>query len=753
MKLLVHPNPRFLISRALVLSAFLTLYMIPLLQAQKSTILDKWHYSEILGEIRNYRIFLPPSYYKDSLKHYPVIYYYHGWSQRYFGVTRDASFPDEDSLNIRNISEYVATHDVIVVRPDGYDRWPWEKYERRPYNIGEQNTYRQFPAYFPELVEYIDDHYRTIPDRTHRAIAGLSMGGFMSWWIGGKYPHLLCAAGNFCGSTEFKVGSLKFPVEYSHKYMYNNYGGMRVLLHYGTKDFIRSYHEDVNRIWSNVMDNYSFRIYDTIHVSAGLKDMFDQFMETFKNPLPIPDRWNHIDVYPKFEIWGYKISGSRQVPGFTVLENINSKGFRCSVREYLPGGPLMPHVEVIMITPPVYEKGKLYTIHDRDDYFNKLTRRLVRSDDEGRLHIILSGSKHEIGITSGQTGPNITLAGWQLMQRPVAVTLKEQNLKIKLLNKGGKLAHNITARVHTNNPHVTFSVAEAKLGDLSTDEIKEMIIPFRITSGNGTSSSLKISLLISDASGKTWNEDVVIPVWYKIIKTDKFEIADGRRIRVAKAAIDTTTLFLGHGNGDGKADPGESVILLFKDGDMLRRAEAFTTDKYVNPFGISIRHSDSWTKFDWNGATAKYSEILISGDCPSKHELEIYTKYQVPDTTPFHHFIRSQVRIKISGDYDRTPPILQWINVPGDNTIQARIIDGSKIKSVTANLTSVYYPGKVFKVELYDDGKNGDKSAEDMIFSYKIPASGFNTYKTEITATDIHGNTMTERSQKIFVLQ
>ncbi len=56
-------------------------------QADKVTIIDSRHYSNVFGEIRNYRIFLPPGYYESPQKRYPVIYFYHGWSQRYFGST------------------------------------------------------------------------------------------------------------------------------------------------------------------------------------------------------------------------------------------------------------------------------------------------------------------------------------------------------------------------------------------------------------------------------------------------------------------------------------------------------------------------------------------------------------------------------------------------------------------------------------------------------------------------------------------
>jgi hypothetical protein len=287
-----------------------------------------------------------------------VIYFLHGWSQRYFGIGPIYSDPYEEGTDNKgdNIANFVSTHDVIVVKSDGYNKDPEEEYYLRPYNIGTRKqveTYRQFPVYYPELVNYIDATYKTIPDREHRAISGLSMGGFMTYWIGGKYPQLFSAAGNFCGSTEFFVGPRTFPVEYHHKYMFKNYGGMNVRLNYGDQDFIRSYHEDVNRVWTQVMDNYDFKIYNAAHSTCGLGEMFGFLLNTFNNPPAKPLKWAHIDVYPEFTVWDYNINTDRNVPGFTVLENVDKRGFRCSVREFLPDGELLPFVNVMVTTPPI----------------------------------------------------------------------------------------------------------------------------------------------------------------------------------------------------------------------------------------------------------------------------------------------------------------------------------------------------------------------------------------------------------------
>src|SRR5690349_18171381 len=289
--------------------------------SQEATIIDSRHYSNVFAEIRNFRIFLPKGYSADAQKRYPVIYFFHGWGQRYFGEGSDeyAGYDKGNQNKGDNIANYVAKHNVIVVKADGYNRRSNEEYYRRPYNVLPVETYRQFPIYFPELVNFIDAHYRILSDRRHRAISGLSMGGFMTFFLAAKYPHLVSSAGSFCGSPEFTIGPIDFPVEYKHMDMYRNFEGINVRLHYGDKDFIRSYHNDMNRMWSQVMDNYKWKIYDAEHSTCGLGEMFDSIMSTFDHPLAKPARWNHTDVYPEFDVWNYHVSSDRTVAGFTIL--------------------------------------------------------------------------------------------------------------------------------------------------------------------------------------------------------------------------------------------------------------------------------------------------------------------------------------------------------------------------------------------------------------------------------------------------
>src|SRR5262249_43821205 len=137
---------------------------------------DRTHQSQVFGETRSYRIFLPPAY-AASQKRYPVIYWFHGWSERFnqsaYGQPGH-NYDEGADFGGDTIASFVATHDVIVVKWDGWNpRKPNEAY-LRPYNVSPVETARQFPLYFPELVDHIDHTWRTIPGRDHRAVTGYS---------------------------------------------------------------------------------------------------------------------------------------------------------------------------------------------------------------------------------------------------------------------------------------------------------------------------------------------------------------------------------------------------------------------------------------------------------------------------------------------------------------------------------------------------------------------------------------------------
>src|ERR1051326_5600236 len=74
---------------------------------------DRTHDSQVFGETRNYRIFLPPDY-ATSGKRYPVIYWFHGYSERYnkpVDNPKDRNYDAGSDYGGDTIAGYVGSHD------------------------------------------------------------------------------------------------------------------------------------------------------------------------------------------------------------------------------------------------------------------------------------------------------------------------------------------------------------------------------------------------------------------------------------------------------------------------------------------------------------------------------------------------------------------------------------------------------------------------------------------------------------------
>ena len=716
-------------------------------------IVDEYHYSTVFAGNRTYRIFLPPHYKKDAFKSYPVIYFFHGWAQRYFGST-GAGYSDydrRDENNGDNIEKFVSENDVIVVKVDGLNRFSHEPLDLTPYNVSTVTTFRQFPTYFKELVYYIDGHYRTISDREHRAVSGLSMGGFMTFWLAAKYPDLLCAAGNFCGSTEFQVGPVEFPVEYAHAEMYDNVKGVRVRMNNGTRDRLRFYHQDFNRYWRNVVPQYEFKVYEASHTTCGLGDMFNFIMEAFESPLPLPTQWDYIDAYPFFEVRGYQVETSRSRAGFTILENVNQNGFKIAVRNFLPDGELMANVSAKVITSALYEKNQEYRITDVD--LRSLVKKtyLVNSDSQGRLSIETNGSLHQIGISEHGGGPNLCMANYAIDTTEWAETGKDIALSIQLLNKGVGHASGITAEIVALSDGLEVIEGTGRLQKLPTLAIDKLTGNFSVKNNKLGVEIAKLKLIVKDDAGHKWQEEFELRFKDPVPEITDFAIADGKKMTVVKAAVDSITSTVGVGNGDGIANPGETIVILVKEGEKYLRTNAYTLHPQINAQHTNIRVSDSWQEYDHIGGSFKYTKPVIASEIASEEDIWFYVTYWLPGAISGQHIIKKgKVSVRVKG-VDETPPQIQWLHVLTDDRIEARVYDGHGVdkvlltfapneeKSSMKHVSWDYVP-KNFDVKLVDSGLDGDAAKGDGVYSRKIDSQPSYFYDLTVKMVDSIGN-------------
>jgi S-formylglutathione hydrolase len=132
---------------------------------------------------RDVSIYLPPSYKKDQKRRYPVIYLLHGYTDNddnWFGAKHP--FVDAPAAIDKAITS--GSGEMIVVMPNAYTVYMGSMYSNSV-------TTGDWEAFITrDLVSYIDTHYRTIPDRASRGLAGHSMGGYGTIRLGMKYPDV-----------------------------------------------------------------------------------------------------------------------------------------------------------------------------------------------------------------------------------------------------------------------------------------------------------------------------------------------------------------------------------------------------------------------------------------------------------------------------------------------------------------------------------------------------------------------------------
>ncbi len=139
-----------------------------------------YFHSNVLNADKNFSVMLPKSYSKEPDRRYPVVYMLHGAGENDWEWANIAVSMISEAITM--ITNDGSAAECIVVFPNaneaghmGYFNQPDWKYE---------------DYFFNELMPLIDKRYRTIPDKGHRAIGGLSMGGGGSFNYGMRHPEL-----------------------------------------------------------------------------------------------------------------------------------------------------------------------------------------------------------------------------------------------------------------------------------------------------------------------------------------------------------------------------------------------------------------------------------------------------------------------------------------------------------------------------------------------------------------------------------
>ncbi|ALD20528.1 alpha/beta hydrolase [Hymenobacter sp. DG25A] len=155
--------------------------------------------SAVMHKAYRANVVLPAAYAKQKKANFPVLYLLHGA----YGHFSDwlAKTPDRQLVH-RLADQY----NLIIVMPEG-ETFGW-------YIDSPVNKESQFETYITqEVIQKVDQTYRTVRDRKGRVITGLSMGGHGALYLSARHPDLFCAAGSMSGAVDINTAKWKLNPE------------------------------------------------------------------------------------------------------------------------------------------------------------------------------------------------------------------------------------------------------------------------------------------------------------------------------------------------------------------------------------------------------------------------------------------------------------------------------------------------------------------------------------------------------------
>ncbi len=161
-----------------------------------------WYYSEISRAWRQAMVYTPPDYEDQPRTRYPVLYLQHGAGEDETGWVRQG----RANFIMDNLIANDEARPMLVVMDCGYTVPPTPARSGPPDRQSMQRTVKAFEDFvISELVPMVDATYRTLDDREHRAIAGLSMGGMQALHVGLNHLETFATIAAFSGAPMFDV--------------------------------------------------------------------------------------------------------------------------------------------------------------------------------------------------------------------------------------------------------------------------------------------------------------------------------------------------------------------------------------------------------------------------------------------------------------------------------------------------------------------------------------------------------------------
>jgi predicted alpha/beta superfamily hydrolase len=138
---------------------------------------------------RDIDVYLPPSYYENLTKKYPVLYMHDG-NNLFYSSIAFGGVPWKVDRTLEKLFEKDLMHEIIVVGIHNTigrnHEYTWT--EMQFINKKEGGGGKKYADFITKTIKpFIDSKYRTLSDRENTAIMGSSLGGLISYYLGLHY--------------------------------------------------------------------------------------------------------------------------------------------------------------------------------------------------------------------------------------------------------------------------------------------------------------------------------------------------------------------------------------------------------------------------------------------------------------------------------------------------------------------------------------------------------------------------------------
>jgi enterochelin esterase-like enzyme len=144
------------------------------------------YFSTVFNEWRQFYIYTPPGYDANTSEKYPVLYILHGGGED----ERGWAMQGKTDLILDNLIAGQKAKPMLIVMPDGNTNTDFAGFGER--------TLRTFESELKRcVIPFVEKHYRADTEAKDRALAGLSMGGIQTLFVGFNNTDMFSSLGIF----------------------------------------------------------------------------------------------------------------------------------------------------------------------------------------------------------------------------------------------------------------------------------------------------------------------------------------------------------------------------------------------------------------------------------------------------------------------------------------------------------------------------------------------------------------------------